>query len=302
MRRSALTQPLITRPAYGEDSEEGTVSEAKLPEGDPGGKGLPLGDDVPGAKTFAKPEDGIRNPERNDETLWRVDSPDDLGKERGHVDINDTNSDKHDGIGYADTGKQDGSPKTKYPYRDDRSNAHNAALFVASVATLKTAHELVVSTEGDTLKVATILDVIQQGLNPNFQERAKSCSVTLKRADIPHLRWLFSVDCGNGPKAVRIYAERAGRVVKMTGMDLHITCSCPGWRWLGPEHHAKREDYIDGKPRGTASVPVIRDPEGINRVCKHVAAVLGTVRKWQVPSAKRRAVKKAMQMNRRDDA
>ena len=127
-----------------------------------------------------------------------------------------------------------------------------------------------------------------------MEERGAQCSVDLKRADNANLRWIFAVDCGNGAKVVKIHAEASKRVVQVPKMDLHITCSCPAWRWLGPEHHAKREDYIEGQPRGTASVPVIRDPENINRVCKHAAAVLTTIRKWQIPSAKRRAVKQAM--------
>jgi hypothetical protein len=52
---------------------------------------------------------------------------------------------------------------------------------------------------------------------------------------------------------------------------------------LGPEHHAKSEGYLDGRPKGTASSPDIKDPERQNRVCKHVAAVLSFIRGWDVP-------------------
>ena len=137
------------------------------------------------------------------------------------------------------------------------------------------------------IRVATRLDAIEEGLNPKFIERSHGCSVTLKRADIPNMRWIFAVDCGNGPKAVKLKASKTTRAVKLDKMDLHLACSCPAWRWLGPEHWSKQENYINGKPRGTASEPVIRDPEGQNRVCKHVAAVLRSVHKWQLPPARK---------------
>ena len=103
--------------------------------------------------------------------------------------------------------------------------------------------------------------------------------------DAANLRWIFAVDCGNGPKVVKMKAIRSKNVTRLSRMDVDFKCSCPAWRWLGPEHHAKREDYLDGRPRGTASVPVIRDPHNINRVCKHVAAVLTYSRAWEVPQA-----------------
>jgi hypothetical protein len=130
--------------------------------------------------------------------------------------------------------------------------------------------------------VALNRDSILEGLNRKVQTRAKKCAVSLKRADINNLRWILSVDCGNGPKVVKIKATRDKNITKLSKMDLDLSCSCPAWRWLGSEHHSKREDYLDGKPRGTASVPMIKDPRGINRVCKHVASVLAFVKDWKI--------------------
>lgn len=56
--------------------------------------------------------------------------------------------------------------------------------------------------------------------------------------------------------------------------DVHFNCGCKFWQWQGPEHWAKVHGYSLGKPRGTASVPVVRDPEGKKLVCKHVASVI----------------------------
>jgi len=133
---------------------------------------------------------------------------------------------------------------------------------------------------------AARVEHIEQGLSRQIRDRAKKCQVTLKRVDAGNLRWIFAVDSGKGPKVVRLKATRLGKVVRLTKMDLHFACSCPSWQWQGPEYHAKQEGYIDGKPRGTASAPNVADPEHENRVCKHVAAVLDFVRKWEVPPPK----------------
>lgn len=266
------------------------MSESGLPKGDPGGKGLSLDSDIPGTSTFNKPVDDIREDDKSDEgSIYRKDGPWDLAKpqdgqgrdDRDHTQFKPTHT------------PPGGRPKddksiTKYPYRDGIPNTHNAseqASFILGLWLLRTAHEARV--QGETrVVVARRPDDILEGLNPAFAQRAKKCTATLKRADIPNLRWLFSVDCGNGPKVVRIKAVRGKNVTRLGKMDIDLSCSCPAWRWLGPEHHSKREEYLDGEPRGTASVPVIRDPQGVNRVCKHVAAVLSLTRGWEIPKKK----------------
>lgn len=287
MVRTSLTQPLVSRPAYGEGHSP--RAESELPSGGPSNKGLPLDSGIPGASTFNKPEDDIREFDKGkDESIYRTDNADDLLTKRDRIDIREDNADKHDGIGTWGKGEwdPDRSPKTKYPYRDGLPNQHNAAEFVAELWQAEHAHVVRFGPE-TTVKVALRLDGIIDGLNPRFRERASRCAVGLKRADIKNLRWIFSVDCGNGAKVVKMKGLRDGSITKLSKMDLDLTCSCPGWRWLGPEHHAKNEDYLDGKPRGTASVPVVRDPTGINRVCKHVAAVLSHANKWDVAKTKR---------------
>jgi hypothetical protein len=67
-------------------------------------------------------------------------------------------------------------------------------------------------------------------------------------------------------------------------MPVLLSCSCPFWRWQGPEHWAKVNDYMYGKPRGTASFPIIRDPKSKHWACKHVIAVLKLVQKWRYAS------------------
>lgn len=287
MQRKSLTQPLVTRPGYGEGNPalpkgDDRRAESGLPGGGPSNKGLPLDSGLPGSKTFVKPPDDTRDSDKGkDESIYRTDNADDLLTNRDRIDVREDNADKHDGVGAWGKGEWDG-PKTKYPYRDGYPHQHNAsAEYVAECWKASLVEPQRVSPD-TRVKIALDVDSILAGLNPKFSERAKQCAVSLKRADVNNLRWILSVDCGNGPKVVKVKGFRRGTTTKLSKMDLDMSCSCHAWRWLGPEHHSKREDYLDGKPRGTASVPVIKDPTGVNRVCKHVAAVLGHVKGWDV--------------------
>ena len=177
---------------------------------------------------------------------------------------------------------------TKYPYRDGIPNRHNAAIAesVAQLWLLKCAHEAPVSFEAP-VRVASKLSEIEQGLNPKVNERAATCVAVTKRADVSNLRLIFSVDCGHGPKMVKLKAARKGNMTAIAKMNVNFSCSCKAWRWLGSEYHAKGEKYLDGRPTGTASTPDIKDPARINRVCKHVAAVMSKVRGWSIPIKKK---------------
>jgi hypothetical protein len=245
---------------------------------------LPVDDEMTGYKTFSKPEDDYSTKENpiEDEPKERVESPRDLLKTRDRIDVNDqTDAQPH----YYGLGEPDNSPKTKYPYRDDKPNTHNAsAEFVAGLYRVELAHSIVLSPTSP-VKVAATGEEILSGLNRKFQQRAKKCAATLKRVSAKNLRWIFSVDCGNGAKAVKVKALRQGNVTQFSKLDLELSCSCPAWQWLGPEYHAVKKDYQLGKPVGTASTPDIRDPRRINKVCKHVAAVLAATKGWSIPKA-----------------
>jgi hypothetical protein len=279
-----MNQPLVSRPPYGGGNFGSPQAEAKLPEGSPAGKGVSLDSDISGYKTYAKPVDDIRTTPKNDGSMFRVDGPDDIPKEQTTPDSNDTLMDArpsfNEGIGEQD------SPKTKFPYRDGIPNAHNAsAEFVVALWGLqKSPVRLFWTTDG--VKVAATPDAILMGLDDKTTQRAQACTAKLKRADVKNLRWIFSVDCGNGLKAVKFKAMRPRANTTAFGkLNLEISCSCNAWRWLGPEYHAKSEAYLLGKPQGTASTPDIKDPERVHRVCKHVAAALLVARGWVLPKA-----------------
>ncbi len=254
------------------------LAESKLPSGTPGGKGVPLRDDIPGSKTYSQPEESTRNTAPKDESIYRVDQADDLVKDQSQPDQIDHSQAKPSSYGLGESYE---TGKTKYPYRDGIPNAHNAAM-VAEMWLARQAHELRL-VPGVKVKVAAKLSEILEGLNPKVQQRASACKASLKRVDVANLRWILSVDCGNGPKVVNLKATRKGNVAKLSKMDLMVACSCPAWKWLGPEHHAVQGTYLDREPKGTASVPFVRDPQSHNLVCKHVACALNLAQGWDIP-------------------
>lgn len=301
---TSLNQPLITRPGYGEGdpalprATAEKQAESGLPEGGPSDHGLPVDSKIPGWKTFTKPEDSTSTHPKKDEPVERVeDGGYDLAKDRDRIDTDEDSANDQPnsyGLGHPDP---DDYGKTKYPYRNDKQNWHNAsAEFVAGMYQLRFASDLILSSDPQVRTARTIQQILQ-GLDNAIVRRSRSARVQLKRADIQNLRWIFSVT-GNHTYAVRVKASRPKtNITKMDRMDLHVACSCPAWRWQGPEYHAERESYQDPRTdlQGTASVPNIRDPERDNLVCKHTAAVLDFIRDWEVPTQARRRVRQAME-------
>ena len=280
-----MAQPLVTRPPYGQGNPAMPVGQSQLPSGGPSNKGLPVDPGIPNQQTYAKPVEDIREEKKEDAPQERVDEADDLTKDRDRIDTREDNANKHDSVGIFGEGHWDATSKPSYPYRDGLPHAHSAAT-VLGLWLLRTAHEYLMPLEFATRTAATLANVLK-GIDSKILDRATKCNVTLKRADINNLRWIFSVDSGNGPKLVRLRAVRAtSKVTSFGKLQVSFSCSCPAWRWLGPEHNAVQGDYLNGKPVGTASPPNIKDPERIHNVCKHVAAVANLVRSWQVPSAR----------------
>jgi hypothetical protein len=262
------------------------VAESGLPGTGPSEKGVSLDPDIPGTSTYAKPSgEDERKPTIEDHSMYRHDMADDFPKDQNKPDERDH---QYAQPAYARPGEVDDDySKTKYPYRNQIKDRHNASIVenVAELWLLKCAHEAPVFLESP-VRVASKLSEIETGLNPTTRQRATKCVSTIKRTDVPNLRWIFSVDCGNGPKMVRLKAIRKGNITALAKMDVSFSCSCKAWRWLGSEYHAKGESYLDGKPVGTASTPNIKDPARVNRVCKHVAAVMSKVRGWSIPVKK----------------
>jgi hypothetical protein len=249
-----------------------------------------LDEDAVGYKTFSKPVDDIREPETSPGSPHRIDGPDSWAKEEDQP--SETRWVNNEGttpsfMGLGD--KADDGSKTKYPYRDDKSNTHNAAAvdpeFIAQLHLLERAPVIRLAYAAcTTARVAATAEQILQGLNPKFLTRSRTVQVALKRADRKKLRWVFSVR-GNHAYAVKVRAIRPrSNTTKFSKMDLEMACSCPAWQWQGPEFHATgAKQYQLGPLMGTASPPDVRDPERQNHVCKHMAAVLAATKNWDIP-------------------
>lgn len=110
-----------------------------------------------------------------------------------------------------------------------------------------------------------------------IRQRSQEYRPLLKRVDKKNLMWTFQV----GKWQVRVKAKFPPRGTKFDKAELHMTCSCPFWRWQGPEHWGKTEDYLYGKPRGTASFPKIRDPNHEKGACKHAYAVFQLLKTYR---------------------
>lgn len=276
---------------------------AELPSGGPTDRGLPLDPGIPGTSTFTKPLNETRTPEVDDESIYRVDDANSISKDRDRIDTKEDNASQSTSFnGLGDSGA---SSKTKYPYRDGIPNEHNAStLFLKEMWRLNRSHVRTLKASMRPLtivsesKTSAVVEEVLKGLDRKFEQRSRACKAVLKRADIGNLRWIFSVDCGNGPKAVKIKALTDGRVRAFSKVNVEVSCSCQAWQWLGPEYHSKSESYLLGKQRGTASEPNIRDPERDNRVCKHVAAALAIAKAWTLPKPSAKVLKKAFKVRR----
>lgn len=130
--------------------------------------------------------------------------------------------------------------------------------------------------------VAMRISEIQERTGPKVHGTSKGVQVKLTRVDTTNHMWMFDVPGSKGTYKVRVKASPTGNVTDVNKMDVHVACTCPFWRWQGPEHWAKQSDYLYGKPAGTASKPVVKDPDAQHWACKHVLAVLNKVRTFKM--------------------
>lgn len=250
----------------------------------PSGGSLPKGrsvSDLAGVSTYTKPQDDngtSKDPEPG--SIHRKDYPSDLAKpqegDQEGIDHSKAQPSTY-GLGPRD---HDDYTKPRRPYYDYPADTRTAN-WIAQEYIVSQAPVLTILAG---YKTASTSSDILAGLNPDFNARSLDVKYTMKRVDVKNLRWLFSVAGSKGAEyAVKIKAIRPKKnVVKFSLMDLEISCSCPAWKWLGPEFHAK-DDYLLGKARGTASTPDVKDPKKHNRVCKHVAAILNATKGWTIP-------------------
>lgn len=114
---------------------------------------------------------------------------------------------------------------------------------------------------------------IISGLGQDIKDRAKNVNAKMDRFNEDEMVWTWKA--GSRPYTIKVSFDMPDQEVRtLRELDLKIACSCPYWRYSGPEYHAKREDYLMGDPRGRATKPTQKDPDRNNLLCKHAYAVL----------------------------
>lgn len=127
---------------------------------------------------------------------------------------------------------------------------------------------------------AARLDKIMGNCGPKIVQRSSSIQFQRTRILPKHGMLIYRVQGSVGGQSdgktytVRIKGVRKGNVKALAKMALKVSCSCPYFRWQGPEHWAKTNGYLYGRPVGTASKPTVKDPKDQHWVCKHVYAIL----------------------------
>lgn len=127
---------------------------------------------------------------------------------------------------------------------------------------------------------AARLDKIMGNCGPKIVQRSSSIQFQRMRILPKHGMLIYRVQGSVGGQSdgktytVRIQGVRKGNVKALAKMALKVSCSCPYFRWQGPEHWAKTNGYLYGRPVGTASKPTVKDPKDQHWVCKHVYAIL----------------------------
>jgi hypothetical protein len=134
---------------------------------------------------------------------------------------------------------------------------------------------LTVRRTANAVRVAARIVEIMGNCGPEIQDRSKGVQFRRTRI-LPEKGMItYAVQGSKGEVyKVRVKGVRRGNVKALAKMPVKVSCSCNYFRWQGPEHWAKSNGYLYGRPVGTASRPVEKDPKGKHWVCKHVYAIL----------------------------
>lgn len=132
-------------------------------------------------------------------------------------------------------------------------------------------------------KVAATMFEIADRTAQDVHDRAKKVQIRLSRADPKRAIWTFQAKGSKGETyTVRVKALRKGNIQDVSRAQLQVSCSCPFFRWQGPEHWAKANRFLYGRPKGTASKPDIKDPTGHHWACKHVLAAMNMASRYRI--------------------
>lgn len=133
------------------------------------------------------------------------------------------------------------------------------------------------------LKYAATIADIEAKLAREVVDRARGVKVRLSRADQKNGIWTFRASGSEGKTyTIWVKAEAKGTTKDVAKLQVKVSCDCDFFRFQGPEHWARANDYLYGKPRGTASAPTEKDAAGKHWLCKHAYKALSMARAYRV--------------------
>ena len=135
---------------------------------------------------------------------------------------------------------------------------------------------------GQEKTAAATIPEILSNCGPEVTSRAQAVQYSRKRLSPSGMSTWVARGARGDQYTIKVKPVRKDKRVKaFSKIPVQVSCSCPYFRWQGPEHWAKKHGYLYGRQVGTASTPNIKDPEGRHWACKHVIAVLQLARKWR---------------------
>ena len=174
-----------------------------------------------------------------------------------------------------------GVPAGVRPPSNQTENVPPASSRVIPEAMKETLRQQLTYVRAQKQAAATIPEIMEN-CGPMIHMRSQGLNYRRKRlAPSGMSTWIVTGSTGD-LYTVRLKPIRKDKRVKMViKMPVKVSCTCEFFRWQGPEHWAKVNDFLYGKARGTASFPIIRDPKSKHWVCKHVMVVLRLAQKWR---------------------
>lgn len=161
-----------------------------------------------------------------------------------------------------------------------------------------------------TRRMALTLDQIDSRTDGADRRRARQIQISVRRSDAENGRWLFDAltvgSRSGGPYRCRVRISPHTRnpdSSRLSEKDVEVSCSCPAWRFNGPDYWSGVMRYLwrptdnipnlfpgwpkPGRSYSDGSFPEVRDPNGRHGVCKHVSAVLRIIKDYWAPSGGR---------------
>ena len=139
---------------------------------------------------------------------------------------------------------------------------------------------------------------ILRGLNSAIIDRSRGCRVSRFRTYRDNM-WTFRVNCSGTTYTVWLHAEDIDGNPN-TLPELKIKCTCPHWKWGGPDFNANQGNYLYEKPFSNQSFPSQRDPILQNKLCKHSYAVLDKAKSFIIFESREQEKKRLQDKGRKD--